>query len=66
MKDSEGVTVSFTMFENAVVDKGDTSYITQSWTPTMRGIYKVEVFAWESVSNPVPLAPTKSMQIVVQ
>jgi len=37
----------------------------QSWTPTESEIYHIQVFVWESITNPEALSPTLSMTINV-
>jgi len=37
----------------------------QSWTPTESGIYHIQVFVWESITNPEALSPPLSMTINV-
>jgi len=40
--------------------------ISQSWIPKKSGIYKIETFVWNSLSNPMILAPVMSTSIVVE
>lgn len=65
VKDSDGLTASLTMLENATIDRADTSTISLSWIPFERGIYTVEVFVWENANNPTALAPMNSLQVIV-
>jgi len=37
----------------------------QSWTPTESGIYHIQVFVWESITNPEALSPPLSMTVNV-
>ena len=37
----------------------------QSWTPTEPGIYHIQVFVWESVTNPEALSSPLSMTVNV-
>ena len=37
----------------------------QSWVPTESGIYHIQVFVWESITNPEALSPPLSMTINV-
>lgn len=37
----------------------------QSWIPTESGIYHIQVFVWNSVSNPEALSPPLSMTVNV-
>ena len=40
--------------------------ISQSWIPKKSGIYIIETFVWNSLSNPMILAPVMSTSIVVE
>ena len=37
----------------------------QSWTPTESGIYHIQIFVWESITNPEALSPPLSMTVNV-
>lgn len=37
----------------------------QSWTPTETGTYHIQVFVWESITNPEALSPPLSMTVNV-
>ena len=37
----------------------------QSWIPTESGIYRIQVFVWESITNPEALSPPLSMTVNV-
>jgi len=37
-----------------------------SWTPENAGIYAVEIFVWESITNPDPLSPPLHLDIEVR
>lgn len=37
----------------------------QSWTPTESGIYNIQVFVWESITNPEALSSPLSMTVNV-
>jgi len=39
--------------------------VSQSWIPKKSGIYQIETFVWNSLNNPMPLAPVMSTSIVV-
>ena len=66
IKDSENITVMIAWM-NGKIPKGETFDIGLSWIPDAAGKYTADVFVWESVANPDPLAlrPIKS-SIVVQ
>ncbi|MFM9875049.1 MAG: hypothetical protein ACKVN8_01540 [Nitrosarchaeum sp.] len=38
----------------------------QSWTPTISGVYAVEIFVWQSIDNPDALSPPLSMIVTVK
>lgn len=37
----------------------------QSWTPVESGIYHIQVFVWEGITNPEALSPPLSMMVNV-
>lgn len=37
----------------------------QSWIPTESGIYHIQIFVWESITNPDALSPPLSMTVNV-
>ena len=37
----------------------------QSWIPTESGIYHIQIFVWESITNPEALSPPLSMTVNV-
>ena len=40
--------------------------ISQSWTPKKSGVYKIETFVWDSLVDPIVLAPITSTMITVE
>jgi hypothetical protein len=40
--------------------------VSQSWIPKKSGIYQIETFVWNSLNNPMALAPVMSTSIVVE
>ena len=38
----------------------------QSWTPTESGLYTIQIFVWESITNPEALSPPLSMTVNVR
>ena len=40
--------------------------VSQSWIPTKSGTYQIETFVWNSLNNPMALAPVRSTSIVVE
>jgi hypothetical protein len=39
--------------------------LAQSWTPVEAGRYTIDVLVWESIEQPVPLAPVTHMDVMV-
>jgi len=37
----------------------------QSWIPTESGLYTIQIFVWESITNPEALSPPLSMSVNV-
>ena len=40
--------------------------VSQSWTPKQSGVYKIETFVWDSLVDPIVLAPIMSAMITVE
>jgi len=40
--------------------------VSQSWTPEKSGVYKIETFVWDSLVDPIVLAPITSAVITVE
>jgi len=64
IKDNDGITVSLSWITGEL-QPSVTFKASQSWVPEQAGEYTVEVFVWESIENPVPLAPSKSVPVTV-
>ena len=39
--------------------------VSQSWLPKESGTYEIETFVWNSISNPLPLSPRMSSQVMI-
>lgn len=65
IKDSTGtvVHVSWIMGQTTPNQKLDVS---QSWTPQSSGDHTIETFVWQSLSNPIPLSDSRSLEIFVE
>jgi len=64
VKDNDGATVFLEWVDDlSTSDEGVESSI--FWTPDTTGAYQVEILVWENVLNPLPLAPIKSIRVVV-
>ena len=40
--------------------------VSQSWVPKKSGTYKIETYVWNSLNDPMALAPVKSTSIIVE
>ncbi len=57
IKDSNGATVMIGWMNGKIPDS-QTFDVAQGWVPEGAGKYSVDVFVWQSLSNPTPLTPT--------
>ena len=64
VKDSSGVTVMISWM-SGTLPAGKEYAVAQSWLAEDKGSYNVDVFVWQSISNPVVLAPTSKTTITV-
>ncbi len=64
VKDSDSVTVSLSWMSGEI-PASDSVIATQSWIPEKSGAYKIEVFVWESIDNPVPLSVARTISVDV-
>lgn len=64
IKDKDGITVSLSWIMGEV-PPSSTFKASQSWIPAEVGEYSVAIFLWESINNPVVLAPQKTAAITV-
>ncbi|MFQ5970307.1 MAG: hypothetical protein ACE5J2_07435 [Nitrososphaerales archaeon] len=64
IKDQEGITVSLSWITGEV-PPSSTFEAGQSWIPTETGEYNIVIFLWQSIDNPVVLAPQKSLTVTV-
>jgi len=65
IKDDNGFTVFLKWIDNINVKPNEVVEPSISWSSDTIGELRIEVFAWQSISNPVPLAPVKSTNITV-
>ncbi len=66
IKDADGITVSLSWI-TGTLPASETLSAAQSWVPDEAGRFTIEVFLWESVSNPVPLtAKVPRTELTVQ
>ncbi|MFQ5940681.1 MAG: hypothetical protein ACE5KA_03160 [Nitrososphaerales archaeon] len=64
VKDSVGVTTSLSWLTGELPPK-DSIVSAQSWIPTSKGNYQIEVFVWESIHDPNVLTPNRILPITV-
>jgi len=64
IKDHDGITVSLSWITGEV-PPSSTFKASQSWIPEETGEYNVVIFLWQSINNPVVLAPQKTATISV-
>ena len=55
IKNSEDIAVSLSWVQGTINAKQSLN-AAQSWVPSSPGMYKVQIFVWQSVTNPIPLA----------
>lgn len=65
IKDSNGATVMIAWM-TGVLPPAKQFAVAQSWLAERNGTYTAEVFVWESISNPVVLAPMQRINLNVQ
>ena len=65
IKNDDGVTVSLAWITGSLSPNQRLSP-SLSWTPENAGIYAVEIFVWESITNPDPLSPPLHLDIEVR
>ncbi len=66
IKDKEGVTVFLFWVENLSVLPNDSVKPSVFWSASADGEYNAEVFVWESLGKPVPLAPVGNLAFSVK
>lgn len=64
IKDSDGITVSLS-WARGTLSPNQSLTMGQSWVPEAPGEYTARIFIWESLTNPVVLAPTIVKTITV-
>jgi len=64
IKDKDGITISLSWLTGEL-PASSTFKAGQSWVPEQTGEYFIETFLWQSIDNPVPLAPPKTMSITI-
>jgi len=64
IKDRDGITVSLSWLTGELPPLS-TFKAGQSWVPEQAGEYDIALFLWQSIDNPVILAPQKSITITV-
>jgi hypothetical protein len=64
VKDSEGSTIMISWM-TGTLPAGKQYAVAQSWLAEQSGNYTIDVFVWQSVSNPVVLAPVSRSSFTV-
>jgi hypothetical protein len=65
IKDSNDITLYLTWLDGISVKPDEAVEPSIFWSPDIVGELQVEVFAWQSISNPAPLAPVKSTTVTI-
>ena len=65
IKDQEGIPVLLTSLQDLSASPNHPLKPAVFWLPEEDGHYEAEVFVWQSVSNPVPLAPINTVSFNV-
>ncbi|MFQ5940160.1 MAG: beta strand repeat-containing protein [Nitrososphaerales archaeon] len=65
IKDTDGATIMISWM-TGTLPPGRQYAVAQSWLVEDKGEYTAEVFVWETISNPVPLAPMQKTDFSVQ
>lgn len=58
--------VVFVSWVSGTISMGQHLGVSQSWTPTMPGTYKIETYIWDSIKNPTALAQPTTTTITVE
>ncbi len=64
IENQDGVVYSLSWI-TGTLDAGQSLSPSQSWTPTVPGVYTAQIFVWASVGNPDALSPPLTMKIMV-
>jgi hypothetical protein len=64
IKDEDGATVNLSWMTGMLVPN-QFMEASQSWIPHDKGKYTIETFVWDSISDPMPLAPRKMIEFTV-
>lgn len=64
IKDKDGITMSLSWLTGELLPSSSFK-AGQSWIPEQAGEYTIEIFLWQSIDNPVALAPPKTVKITV-
>ncbi|MFQ5941154.1 MAG: hypothetical protein ACE5KA_05585 [Nitrososphaerales archaeon] len=64
VKDSAGITVSLS-WVTSELPPNESLRVAQSWLPSTAGNYSIEIFVWESLTDPIALSAPKTKNIEV-
>ncbi len=65
VKDADGFTVMVSWIKGMVLKPSTNIKPAIFWIPEKHGGYKVEIFVWESLENPMPLSAPRTVNITV-
>lgn len=65
IQDKNEITISLSWITGRL-EPGQSLNPAQSWTPSIPGTYKIQIFVWESIDNPDALSPPLTTQINVE
>lgn len=65
VKDSTGVVVNLAWIRDIELGAGSSTSPAMSWIPGRAGTYTVEVFIWESLTQPIALSPAQKITATV-
>ncbi len=64
IKNEDGIVISLSWLTGSLSPNQSLSPA-QSWTPTEKGVFEIEVFVWKSLDNPDALSPPLRMTVQV-
>ncbi len=62
IQNQDGVVISLSWLTGSL-DAKQTLSPSQSWVPTLPGMYTVQIFIWQAIDNPDALSPPLTMKI---
>ena len=65
IKDEKGITMDLTILQDLTASPNHSLKPAVFWLPEKDGDYHAEIFVWQSVNEPVPLAPVNTVNFSV-